>query len=318
MSINSLWNRAKRTPGLSQIVDAIPPSMRNALRGAVDKAAAPSTLERVRAQAHQTNELLACLLYEQAMSSPRFQEDRRLLRYGFKVYSQRDEDGLIEEIFNRIGVTDRFFVEFGAGDGLENCTAYCLLKGWSGAWIDGNAACYEQIVKNFGFLIEQKRLHAKYSFITAENIQALFQELGVPAEFDLLSIDLDRNDYWIWKAITRYKPRVVAIEYNAAFNQGVACTVPYNATGTWDQRTNYFGASLKALEYLGREKGYCLVGCTYAGVTAFFVREDCMLNHFASPYTSENHYEPARFFVGMPNGHLPAFGPMVTIETPGQ
>jgi hypothetical protein len=62
------------------------------------------------------------------------------------------------------------------------------------------------------------------------------------------------------------------------------------------------------------EKGYRLVGCNYTGVTAFFVREDCVGDHFAAPYTSANHYEPPRYFTRMPNGHAPAFGPVVTIE----
>jgi len=81
------------------------------------------------------------------------------------------------------------------GDGLENCTLYLLLKGWSGAWIDGSAACYEDIMKNLVALLARKTLRARHSFITAENIEQLFSELGVPQEFDLLSIDINRNDY---------------------------------------------------------------------------------------------------------------------------
>ena len=71
------------------------------------------------------------------------------------------------------------------------------------------------------------------------------------------------------------------------------------------------GASLKALERLGRTKGYCLVGCNYTGVTAFFVRENQAAERFAAPFTSENHYEPSRYFVRMPNGHPAGFGPLV-------
>jgi hypothetical protein len=281
-------------------------------RRVVDRLSRPSAKDRLLMQASQSNDLLARSMYEQAFFTPRFQEPARLLRHGFKVYSQHDEDGMIEEIFNRIGVTDRFFVEFGVGDGLENCTLYCLLKGWSGAWIDGSAICYEDILRNMAPLLEAGRLRMKYSFITSENIESLFSELKIPREFDLLSIDIDRNDYWVWEAIQNYRPRVVAIEYNASFKPTIACAVPYDGSATWNG-TNYFGASLKAFEHLGRLKGYSLVGCAYTGVTAFLVRNDCLGNHFAEPFTSENHYEPPRYFVRMPNGHPSGFGPVVLL-----
>jgi hypothetical protein len=315
--INAAINRIKSMPVVASAVQRLPLSLKSRLRQGIDRSTKPSVLQQVLAQASQTNDLLARQLYEQALASPRFQDQKRLLKHGFKVYSQHDEDGIIEEIFRRIGTTDRFFVEFGVGDGLENCTAYCLLKEWSGAWIDGSANCYEGILKNLDFLIQGKRLRAKYSFITAENIEELFRELEVPMEFDFLSIDIDRNDYWIWKAILAYRPRVVAIEYNASFKQTVACTVPYSPTAIWD-RSNYFGSSLKALEYLGREKGYDLVGCNYTGATAFFVRSDLAQGHFLEPFTSENHYEPPRYFVRMPNGHPPNFGPVVHVQPPAE
>lgn len=295
------------------IINSAPVSLKARLRRAIDWKNRPSRLQNIYTQVSQTNDLLARMLYESAFSTERFQDRKRLLGSGFKVYSQHDEDGIIEEIFCRIGITDQFFVEFGVGDGLENCTAYCLLKGWSGAWIDGSADCYRGILRNMKFLLDSKRLRALYSFITAENIEQLFAQLSIPKEFDLLSIDIDRNDYWVWKAIQAYRPRVVAIEYNASFKQTVSCVVPYNPTAIWDL-SNYTGVSLKALERLGREKGYVLVGCNYTGVTTFFVREDCAGDHFAAPFTSENHYEPPRYFVRMPNGHPPNFGPVILTE----
>jgi len=98
----------------------------------------------------------------------------------------------------------------------------------------------------------------------------------------------------------------VAIECNARFKASAACAVPTIPLATWDGSNNY-GASLKAFEYLGRAKEYALVGCNYAGVTAFLVRNDCIRDRFAEPFTFENHYEPPRYFVCMPNGHPTAF-----------
>ncbi|MCS6951608.1 MAG: hypothetical protein NZM33_02000 [Bryobacteraceae bacterium] len=141
----------------------------------------------------------------------------------------------------------------------------------------------------------------------------MLDELGVPEEFDFLSIDIDRSDYWVWDAIRRYRPRVVAIEYNASWMASVACVVPYAAYATWDG-TNYHGASLKALERLGRRKGYCLVGCNYSGVNSFFVREDLAGGgRFKEPFTAENHFEPPRH-IRMPSGAKRAIGPVVFID----
>jgi len=308
----SLLHKLKTNPAVAGALGRIPRGPKARVRGWIDRWNQPRTPDKLLAQSSQQGDLLSRYVYEQAFLTPRFQDSKRLLAHGFKVYSQHDEDGMIEEIFRRIGSTDRYFVEFGVGDGLENCTSYLLLKGWSGAWIDGSAICYEGILKNMASFIGGGRLKARYSFITTANIGGLFAELGVPVEFDFLSIDIDRNDYWIWEALEQYRPRVVAIEYNASWKHTISCVVPYDANAVWDW-TSYFGASLKALEILGRKKGYSLIGCAYTGVTAFFVRNDCLGDHFAPPYSSENHYEPPRFFVRMPNGHKPGFGPVVHI-----
>lgn len=223
-----ILNRIKKTSVGSKIAGIMPPALKGSIRNTYEAMRAPSKLDRAIAQASQANDLLARLLYEQAFSTPRFHEPKRLLPHGFKVYPQHDEDGIIEEIFDRIGVTDRFFVEFGVGDGLENCTTYLLLKGWSGAWIDGSAECYRRILQNCAFLLKEERLRVKHSFITAENIEDLFSGLSVPEEFDFLSIDIDRNDYWVWNGIGHYRPRVVAIEYNASFKQSASVVVPYD------------------------------------------------------------------------------------------
>lgn len=315
--LNKLLNQLKTNPAVRKLVDRMPRGFKAGLRRFLDRFSTHGgERKEIVRELNAVNTMLSHLARERALETPRSQEPKRLLRHGFKVYSQHDEDGITEEIFNRVGCTNRFFVEFGVGDGLENGTVYCLLKGWQGAWIDGSAICVDAIETKFKPFIESGRLKIRYSFITAENIEQLFKDLQVPSDFDLLSIDIDNNDYWVWKAIQQYRPRVVAIEYNASFKQTVSCVVPYSPTTIWNG-TNYFGASLKALEELGRQKGYCLVGCNYTGVTAFFVREDLVGDHFAEPFTAENHYEAPRYFARMPNGHPPGFGPVVLMENEG-
>jgi len=150
--------------------------------------------------------------------------------------------------------------------------------------------------------------------VTAENINRLIKDAGLTGETDLLSIDIDFNDYWVWKAIDVVSPRVVVIEYNAGLRPPLSVTVPYQPNRSADG-TNFFGASLEALVRLGRTKGYRIVGCNISGSNAFFVREDLCADHFVEPATAEEHYEPPRHFFSLlfagPNAPRP--GPYVQV-----
>jgi hypothetical protein len=237
------------------------------------------------------------------LAKPRHNDPKRLLRYGFKVYSQCDEDGMIQEIFRRIGTGTRTFVEFGVETGIECNTVKLLIEGWHGLWIDGSTANVGNIRTHFAAFLNERRLQVLESFITAENINSLIQQGGFTGDIDLLSIDIDNNDYWVWKAIEVVKPRVVVIEYNATLRPPLSLVVPYNPIQTWNG-SNYFGASLEALVRLGRDKGYRLVGCSMNGANAFFVQDAVAGDLFLDPPTAEEHYEPPRYFFGlMTAGH---------------
>ncbi len=243
----------------------------------------------------------------QMLENPRYQDPKRLNRYEHQVFSQNGEDGIISEIFRRIGVKNQFFVEFGAGNGLENNTAFLLLKGYKGCWIEADEKQFKTMAQKFDSIIKEKRLTIRQALITAENIEKLFKDADVPEEFDLLSIDIDGNDYWVWKAIKNYNPRVVVIEYNATYPPDFACIMKYNPSFV-SKGTSHFGASLKALEVLGVEKGYRLVGCDFRGINAFFIRQDLLMDKFLEPYTAENHYEPPRYHFQTKPGHPREFG----------
>ncbi len=246
--------------------------------------------------------------------NPKYDNPKKLNRYEFKVFSQAGEDGIISEIFNRIGTTNKFFVEFGVGNGLENNSAYLLVKGWQGYWIEGSERFCQSIRQSFEDLIANQQLTLKNTFITGENIEDLFRKGNVPTELDLLSIDIDGNDYWVWQAITNYRPRVVILEYNAIYPPESSWVMQYNPSHQW-KYNSHMGSSLKALEKLGHQKGYKLVACSFSGVNAFFVREDLLADHFCSPFSAENHYEPARYFLcSQKAGHPRTFGKFKTIE----
>ena len=251
--------------------------------------------------------------WDEEIAKPRHADPKRLLRYGFKLYSQNDEDGIIQEIFRRIGATNRTFVEFGVETGSECNTAKLLIESWRGLWIEAKPDHVAAIRRRFAPFLDDGRLTLRQSLVTAENIDLLLTDSGFTGDIDLLGIDIDYNDYWVWKAITAVRPRMVVIEYNASLRPPLSLTVPYDPNGSWDG-SNFYGASLEALTRLGADKGYRLVGCSIAGVNAFFVRTDLCGTKFLEPATAAEHYEPPRhFFHLLPAGHKGRPGPFVTV-----
>lgn len=247
--------------------------------------------------AHTTSDLrLMAINHEMAVVRDRrmAQDPKHLLPYGSKAYSQVDEDGILQEIFRRIGATNRRFVEFGVGDGRENNSLALLLAGWSGLWIEANPKSVATIRTGLPQTISRGRLAVVESFIDIDNINQLISGNSPTGEIDLLSVDIDGNDYHVLKAIHCVQPRVIAIEYNAKFPPPFEFCMPYNPTHAW-QGDDYFGVSLKFLEVRLADRGYRLVGCCISGANAFFVRDDLVGDLFAAPYTAENHFEPSRY-----------------------
>ncbi len=226
----------------------------------------------------------------------KYQNPKSLMGFGDKIYSQSDEDGMIREIFNRVGLTNQIFIEFGIGNGLENNTLALLFEDWQGLWIDADSKSVQKIRKNFASVIKNGQLKIVESLITKENINQIISDNIQQPEIDLLSVDIDGNDYHVLKAITCVQPRVIVIEYNAKFTPPLLFCMDYNPDHIWE-KDDCFGVSLKFLEVNLAEKGYCLVGCNVSGVNAFFVRQDLVHNRFLEPFTAENHYEPPRYYL---------------------
>lgn len=202
---------------------------------------------------------------------------------GFKAFSQTDEDGILLYIFSILGATNKKSVEICAGHGMECNTANLIIHhGWTGLLADGNP---DQIRKAQSFY----RTHGSTfvypptfvcSWITRDNVNDLLRSNGYEGEIDLLSLDIDGIDYWIWKALEVVRPRVVVLEYQDIIGPDRALTVPYadDFNGykfpSTDGMPNFSGASLAAFTKLARSKGYRLVGCNRYGFNAFFVRND--------------------------------------------
>ena len=168
-----------------------------------------------------------------------------------------------------------------------------MLQGWKGLWIEGNTKLVKKATELFKNFLQNKIVKIENILVTEDNIASICKKQQVPLAFDLLSIDIDGNDYWIWQKINTYQPRVVVLEYNGSFGSTIEWVKPYEAAYIWDNSV-YGQASLKAYQVLGEKMGYKLVGCNYSGVNSFFVREDLVKDKFLAPFTSENHFEKPR------------------------
>jgi hypothetical protein len=277
------------------------PILREAIRLADSITTIKNTLISIDRSLKLQHELAAIRLFDfDLLNHPRYSDPKRLLRYSLQGCSMSGEDGMIHEIFRRIGTSNQTFVEIGVGDGNENNTAFLIAKGWNGFWFDGDPKFLETIRRN-GW-DQGKRVSGAAALVSKENISEILGKAGVPKEFDLLSIDIDQNTYHIWQALSHLRPRVVVVEYNAAFPPDMEWIVPYDANAVWDGTQN-FGASLNAYQALGDSMGYDLVGCDFLGANAFFVLKELCGDKFASPFTAENHYEPLRYPALARRGH---------------
>ncbi len=240
---------------------------------------------------------------ESLHSERKSKDPKAISGFGYKIYSQSDEDGVIDEIFRRIGTKSRKFIEFGVGDGLENNTASLLYLGWTGLWIEGSPDYCDKIRNGMSSLLANGTLKLLNAYVSPDNIDELISSSIGGGEIDLLSVDIDGNDAHVLKRITCINPRVIVLEYNAKYGPRISYCMSFKSNHVWS-KTDNFGASLKFYELLMNDRGYSLVGCNVVGTNAFFIRSDLIGDNFSQPFTSEHHFEPARYeLAGLPSGH---------------
>lgn len=220
-----------------------------------------------------------------------------LSQFENKVFSQNGEDGiivkLIELIYNGSN-ENKYYVEFGVENGIE-CNTRILREhyNWKGLQMDGSN---ENIIMNL-----------RKEFIMKENVVELFRKYDVPQTINLLSVDIDFNDFYCLKEIlANYKCDIIICEYNATHLPDKDKIVIYNKNGMWDG-SNYFGVSLLSLYKLGKKYNYSLVYCNDNGVNSFFVHNDIIRNknlQFKNIEDISKIYKPARYGKGPNGGHI--------------
>lgn len=240
--------------------------------------AAAARLWRRFADRHEqaTQTLLELHGRQAALAMRQKERVRTLADAEFRVFSQWGEDGILDWLIEHLGIERKTFVEFGAENYKESNTRFLLLnRNWRGTILDSDPRSID-IVRNDA-IYWRNDLTAEVAFVTRDNIDGLIQRSGLSGDIGLLSIDIDGNDYWIWERIQAVQPILCVCEYNSVFGDTAPVSVPYDAA--FDRARAhashlYFGASIAALQHLGKQKGYRFLGTNSAGNNAFFVRND--------------------------------------------
>ena len=220
-----------------------------------------------------------------------------LNKNSFTVYSQSDEDGIIDQIFDKISIKNRFFLELGVENGLETNTTFLLSQNWKGIWFEGNLKYKDFISKTFKQSISSNHLKVVFTYLNNKNIKKILIDncdIEVP---DLLSIDIGLSTFSVLRSIDFIKPRVIVVEYNPIFgpSKNIVVKEEENENNNWWSHEFMYGASLKAYELL--LKNYSLVACSSSGANAFFVHNEEDLSKFQGPFTSENYYENEKYYL---------------------
>jgi hypothetical protein len=194
---------------------------------------------------------------------------------GFRVYSQFEEDGILLYIFAALGMVHQTFIDIGASDGINsNCANLAVNFGWRGLFIDGNK---ERIERGRAYYASNQDTSLYpptfvQAMVKRENINDIIRDNGFSGEVDLVSIDIDGNDYWIWDVLDVVEPRVVIIETHIEFGMN-SIVVPYDKDYSYPgKHPDYHGASPVAMEKLARKKGYRLVGANNYGFNTIYVK----------------------------------------------
>lgn len=215
--------------------------------------------------------------------------------YKVKYPTMNENSHIIENIFNEIGTSTKYFVEFGFTDlhypYCDNTVFLKQEKGWYGLWMD-SVETKTVIADGVSEAIVRKNKNVKIHDVTPDNINQLLKKYNVPNGFDFLCINTHYTYFWVWKSL-EYNPYVVMIRYNPYINPALSKVIKYESDFDWDGCTNNYGASFKAIIKLGKEKGYTVVGSTITGDTSnylFFVKDFLIAEHFKLPKTIKKLY----------------------------
>ena len=202
----------------------------------------------------------------------------RLADTGLRVFSEYEEDGLILFLLACCGVGPSTFMDIGAGNCVSgsNVANLAVNLGFHGLFIDGEPGRMKQGQAFYLRHPDTKAYPPVFvtEMVRTDNINASIERAGFTGEVDVLSIDLDGPDYWIWNALEVISPRIVVIETHVEFGMHPV-VVPYDPEYVYPgKHPHYHGASVPAMAKLSKKLGYRMVGANRLGFNTFHVRAD--------------------------------------------
>lgn len=187
-----------------------------------------------------------------------------LKEFARRVTSQGGEDGILEKIMDVLPDTDQWCVEFGSWDGKHLSNTYNLIanKNYSAVLIEGDSKRFQDLVANFQSNSRVTPVNRFVGFEKDNCLDRILDKTEIPKNFDLLSIDIDGNDYHVWETVTDYQAKVVIIEFNPTVPKTVEFVQPRDMIVTQ-------GTGLLSMVRLANDKGYELLAVESAN--AIFV-----------------------------------------------
>lgn len=248
---------------------------------------------------------LLCELVElQLLQSVKYQQPQSLMPSRQKIFSHHGQDGILAEIFRRIGVGGSRFVEIGAAP-MKNNSNLLLLKGWRGLWVGAELPQDEKLPANHQILLREGNLKICRKVVNRDNARTLLSSRSFAEDLDLISIGVDYNTHHIFTDLLSLQPRVFCVSYNGMLPADLDWAAPYDAKAEWDG-TTLFGSTLGTLSTAAEAGGYSLVACELSGTDAFFVRHDLLNDRFLKPGDAMFHWEPLRMHLGQMQHHRSA------------
>lgn len=223
----------------------------------------------------------------------------------FSGFSQNGEDGILDYLTSKLKSSNRYFVEIGSSDGIENNTAwFAIAKKYSGMMVEGDSKLSERSKQNmtqFNLGIKSENI-----FINQENIEQFINLLSYNNP-DIFSLDIDGNDYYIMESLfeKNLRPKICIVEYNSAFGPDKFLTIPYKSDFNFMKEHAsglYYGVSILAWKKLFLEKGYKFVTVDSRGVNAIFIDphyfEPNFIDNLSGCDFNENFYQFHKYNLG--------------------
>ena len=222
----------------------------------------------------------------------------------FSGFSQNGEDGILDVLRQQLVSCNRYFIEIGSADGIENNSAWLVMaQKYNGIMIEGNSLLVERA--NRTVASGSIGAECRNMFVTRENVHGL-KAMAFHHDPDIFSLDIDGNDYYIAQAILDcgFRPKIIVVEYNSVFGHDRSITVEYRADFVFTKvhpTHLYYGVSISAWRIFFKRYGYRFVTVDQNGVNAFFVDPACFDSTFLSGIKgiefAENQYQYKKFRV---------------------